>query len=225
MRLLAGVAAVLCLSAAAFAAQPQFWQLEGARDFLEGDTDGLSVDSDGRVRLAPAIRPLHDPEAPFVWSLAASGAYLPATQGTHAHGSLRRFGFALMNVAQRGEGAWSTALIWGANVPTATGKALHSVLFETNLDLDSKNTIFGRAEYSARTAEELDLVGSIDDEIAVGRVGVGVARRVAVISGLTGWLGLRGSVALLPGQLEVFYGSRSPLGFTAYLQVRPPRTP
>src|SRR5688572_19243792 len=81
MRLLAGVAAVLCLSAAAFAAQPQFWQLEGARDFLEGDTDGLSVDSDGRVRLAPAIRPLHDPEAPFVWSLAASGGRVYAGTG------------------------------------------------------------------------------------------------------------------------------------------------
>jgi sugar lactone lactonase YvrE len=53
------------------AAQPQFWRLEGARDFLEGDVQGLSVDSEGRVRLAPATRVLHDPESPNVWSLAA----------------------------------------------------------------------------------------------------------------------------------------------------------
>ena len=172
---------------------------------------------------ATAVRISVNPTAN--WSLAASGAYLPATQGTHAHGALRRYGFSLMNVAPRGDGAWSTALIWGANVPTATRRALHSVLIETNLDLDSRNTIFGRAEYSARTAEELDLVGSIDDEIAVGRVGVGVARRLAVISGLTGWLGIRGSVALLPAQLEVFYGSRSPVGVTAYFQIRPPLVP
>jgi sugar lactone lactonase YvrE len=69
---LAGLVAVACLAVppAARAAQPQFWQLEGARDFLDGDTEGLSVDSEGRVRLAPATRMLQDPEAPYVWSLA-----------------------------------------------------------------------------------------------------------------------------------------------------------
>ena len=54
-RLTAGVAA-LCVATVASAAQPQFWKIEGARDFLEGDTEGLSVDSEGRVRLAPAAR-------------------------------------------------------------------------------------------------------------------------------------------------------------------------
>ena len=53
------------------AAQPQFHRLEGAADFLEGELTGLSVDSDGRVRLAPAVGLLHDTEAPFVWCLAA----------------------------------------------------------------------------------------------------------------------------------------------------------
>ena len=68
----AGLLAVACLavSVAAHAAQPQFWQLEGARDFLDGETEGLSVDSEGRVRLAPATRVVQDPEAPYVWSLA-----------------------------------------------------------------------------------------------------------------------------------------------------------
>jgi len=54
----------------ASAAQPQFWKIEGARDFLDGDTEGLSVDSEGRVRLAPVARSLHDPEAPSVWAMA-----------------------------------------------------------------------------------------------------------------------------------------------------------
>ncbi len=52
------------------AAQPQFWKIEGARDFLEGDVQGLSVDSEGRVRLAPASRALHDPEVPNLWCVA-----------------------------------------------------------------------------------------------------------------------------------------------------------
>jgi len=59
----------LCVATGASAAQPQFWRIEGARDFLDGDTEGLSIDSEGRVRLAPVARPLHDPEAPSVWSL------------------------------------------------------------------------------------------------------------------------------------------------------------
>jgi sugar lactone lactonase YvrE len=70
MRAVAAALALVCLAASAWAAQPQFWKIEGARDFLDGETDGLSVDSEGRVRLAPSSKSLHDPEAPYVWSLA-----------------------------------------------------------------------------------------------------------------------------------------------------------
>ncbi len=66
------VAAALAWTAplAAHAAQPQFWKIEDARDFLDGRTEGLSIDSEGRMRLAPAAKPVHDPEAPYVWALA-----------------------------------------------------------------------------------------------------------------------------------------------------------
>jgi outer membrane protein assembly factor BamB len=52
------------------AAGPQFWRLEGARTFLEGDIEGLSLDSDGRLRLGASPRPLFDPEAPNAWCVA-----------------------------------------------------------------------------------------------------------------------------------------------------------
>jgi sugar lactone lactonase YvrE len=52
------------------AAQPQFWRIEGARDFLEGELSGVAVDSEGRLRLGPALRMLHDAGAPAAWSLA-----------------------------------------------------------------------------------------------------------------------------------------------------------
>jgi sugar lactone lactonase YvrE len=73
LRLPAAALSLLALAALLHAAQPQFWRIEGARDFLEGELDGLSVDSEGRVRLAPAARLLHDPEAPHVWCLARDG--------------------------------------------------------------------------------------------------------------------------------------------------------
>ncbi len=52
------------------AAQPQFWRIEEARDFLDGETEGVSIDSEGRLQLAPASRHLFDPDAAYVWSLA-----------------------------------------------------------------------------------------------------------------------------------------------------------
>src|SRR2546428_11774205 len=69
IRRLAVVSCRLLAAGAARAAQPQFWRIEGARDFLDGMTEGLSVDSEGRVRLAPGTRALYDPEVPFVWCL------------------------------------------------------------------------------------------------------------------------------------------------------------
>jgi sugar lactone lactonase YvrE len=60
----------LCLAPALQAAAPQFWRIEGARAFLEGELEGVRVDSDGHLRLGPAPRPLFDPEAPNAWCVA-----------------------------------------------------------------------------------------------------------------------------------------------------------
>jgi WD40 repeat protein len=81
IRRLALVSCLLLAAGAARAAQPQFWRIEGARDFLDGTTEGLSVGSEGRVRLAPITRPLYDPAVPFVWCLArdAKGALYAGT--------------------------------------------------------------------------------------------------------------------------------------------------
>jgi len=74
MRRLALLAALaLALATAARAAGPQFWRLEGTAPFLEGDLVGLSLDSDGRLRLGPSSRPLFDPETPAAWSVARDG--------------------------------------------------------------------------------------------------------------------------------------------------------
>jgi hypothetical protein len=51
------------------AAGPQFWRLEGVRAFLEGEIQGLSLDSEGRLRLGASPRTLFDPEAPNAWSV------------------------------------------------------------------------------------------------------------------------------------------------------------
>jgi len=70
LRRAATTLAVLAASAALHAAGPQSWRLEGARAFLDGEIQGLSLDSDGRLRLGVSPRPLFDPEAPNAWCVA-----------------------------------------------------------------------------------------------------------------------------------------------------------
>lgn len=63
-------AVALGLASVARAAGPQFWRLEGTAPFLEGELKGLSLDSEGRLRLGPASRALFDPEVPNAWCVA-----------------------------------------------------------------------------------------------------------------------------------------------------------
>ena len=71
LRRVAVLAILACAVAVSLhAAGPQFWRLEGARAFLDGEIEGLSLDSDGRLRLGRAPRPLFDPETPNAWALA-----------------------------------------------------------------------------------------------------------------------------------------------------------
>jgi outer membrane protein assembly factor BamB len=66
-RVLGPALLAVCLSSPLRAAEPQFWKVEGASDFLQGSVEGVSIDSEGHLRLAPEITVLHDPEAPYVW--------------------------------------------------------------------------------------------------------------------------------------------------------------
>ena len=68
--------ALLVASAAglAFAGNRDFWRFETSGDFLAGESDGVSIGPEGQVRLAPALRSLHESEQPFIWSVAPDGA-------------------------------------------------------------------------------------------------------------------------------------------------------
>ncbi|MBK5255204.1 MAG: hypothetical protein JJE39_04150 [Vicinamibacteria bacterium] len=59
------------LATSALAVQPQFLKISTMRDFLEGEVKGLSIDSAGRLSLAPIAAPGPDLGAPAVWAIAA----------------------------------------------------------------------------------------------------------------------------------------------------------
>ena len=72
---------VALLGAQAFAVQPQFLRLSAMRDFMDGEIEGLAVDSTGRLSLAPAVTAGPDLGSPAVWAVVvdAQGVLYAAT--------------------------------------------------------------------------------------------------------------------------------------------------
>jgi hypothetical protein len=64
-------AAIVAASAIISASAPTFWTVATQTDFLKGDVENLSIDSDGRVFLGPATTQVAETSAPFLWTLLA----------------------------------------------------------------------------------------------------------------------------------------------------------
>lgn len=126
-----------------------------------------------------------------------------------------------MGIELRSGGAWSTAFVWGANMPAATRRPRHALLIESTVELRDGHAIFGRAEYVQRTSEELALIGSVPSELDIGALALGYVRSFGRVGAFGPGLGARATVNVIPEELRPFYGSRTPIGVIVYLQVRP----
>src|SRR3954453_2423746 len=65
------VAAALAATTLLSASAPTFWTVSTQADFLKGDVDNLSIDSDGRIFLGPAAAQVAETSAPFLWTILA----------------------------------------------------------------------------------------------------------------------------------------------------------
>src|SRR5262249_42325601 len=54
------------------ASSSKFFQATTQAEFLKGEVENLSVDSQGRLVLGPATELIYETSAPFVWSLAVA---------------------------------------------------------------------------------------------------------------------------------------------------------
>src|SRR3954470_453655 len=71
-RQLAFVCTFVCvLTIVLIGASPTFWTVSSQTDFLKGDVEDLSIDSDGRMFLGPTASVLGETSAPFLWSILA----------------------------------------------------------------------------------------------------------------------------------------------------------
>ena len=184
---------------------------ENRTDF---DYGGRRLDSYGaRVSVNPGPR----------WSVSGWYAFLKSPEQLHPDESLHRFGVSALTTQPFGkDGRWAGALIWGANDPLGSGRVSNSVALESSIDLDRMNTIFGRAEYVRKSAEDLVVpaapAGATYD---VAALALGYRRTVGTLAGLAAGVGARGSVNFVPASLQPEYGSRTPVGLAVYLELRP----
>ena len=62
-------ASVVSLSLSLSASSPKFFQAATQADFLKGEVDNLSIDSNGQLMLGPATELVYEPATPFLWSV------------------------------------------------------------------------------------------------------------------------------------------------------------
>ena len=199
------------------------------------DYKGRSLDSyAGRLTINPDEH----------WSISGSYAYLKSPEELHPEESVHRVSTSLLYGRPFGvSGEWAGALIYGANKHSGESSLSNSLLGEGNLAVDQLNTIFARAEFVQKGPE--DLPGSVSmapppplaqgagssglgttGSIAtirynVGELTLGYVRELVPVSGGSLGLGVAGTVNMVPSTLRDVYGTRTPLGATVFLRLRP----
>ena len=67
--------ALAAMAVALNAATTATWEMNTYQDFLRGRFDGLSLDHDGRLTVAPKLETVFSSGQPTIWSIARAPAY------------------------------------------------------------------------------------------------------------------------------------------------------
>ncbi|HET8714038.1 MAG TPA: hypothetical protein VFM23_10200 [Gemmatimonadales bacterium] len=197
------------------------WKLEGSifngrePDEERWGFDPIRLNSyAGRFTFNPGAR----------WSFTAGYGFLERPEVLHPGESLHRLSASALYGQPLGtDGQLAAAAVWGAN--RVAGQATHSALLEMEAILDRTNTVLARAELVEKSAEDLQLPGSVppDQTFSVAAISLGYTREVARTAGTTIGVGIRGTVNVVPADLRAIYGSRTPAGVFLLLRLRPLR--
>src|ERR1044071_1872504 len=131
------------------------------------------------------------------WSLNASYGFLKSPEGLHPGESQRRASASVMRTVPRGStGEWATALVYGAiarRTGGSWGKLEHSLLVESNVQLDRSNVLYGRVTWVQKGGEEL--VVAVPERSNLATLAVGYAREVLRVKRTALEIGVRGEAA------------------------------
>ena len=122
--------------------------------------------------------------------------------------------------------AWSSALIWGRNHETATGRNLNAYLAETLLPLGRKDAVTARFESVAKDdlfvnmpSIEAQLASSVGTVFQVQAYTVGYTRALRDFIGVETALGANMTAYGVPGPIQPYYGQH-PFAASVYLRLR-----
>ena len=160
------------------------------------------------------------------WSFTAGYGWLENPERSDPPEATTRFVASAMHGRELGDammphGQWATTLVYGTNKHEGH-TATHSVLAESEVIFRIKNTLFTRAEWIQKSAHELSLTEFPDERLFnVGAFSLGYIRELGRGRGITMGIGARGTVNVVPNDLSMAYGSRTPLGGMIFLRLRP----
>jgi hypothetical protein len=160
------------------------------------------------------------------WSVQASYGYLDSPEALEPAISVQRATASATHAFELGaRRSWTSTAAWGRNIPS-DGHDSDSLLVETAADLGRYGVTFARAEYVMKSGHDFDFAEEMEElELPVSSLSLGHVQPVLEIEGVETALGVRGSVGYVADELEPRYGTRTPLGMMAYLQVQPAAMP
>lgn len=189
----------------------------------EPDENRTNFDYQGRSLDSYSSRLTWNPSAH--WSLSGSYAYLKSPEAIRPDESQHRIGASIMNGQTFGDhGELATTFVFGGNRHAGTGRLEPSWLLESNLEFGGAHSVFGRAEYVQKGAEDLALgVGGPAGEFNVTSLVGGYVYEFDRVGSVRTGIGGRASIDFVPSALQPFYGTTRPGGFAIYVRFRPQR--
>jgi hypothetical protein len=113
---------------------------------------------------------------------------------------------------------WATTVGWGRNKEPGNN-ATNALLAETTVTLHDRDALFGRLEWSQKSARDLAIESA--DIFSVAKLEGGYTRYLTSWQGLKPGAGVTVSTGIVPETLESAYGGRVNLGLGVYLTLRP----
>jgi hypothetical protein len=163
------------------------------------------------------------------WSLSAGFGFIKSPEESDAGHSMHR---ALVSAqygrALTADQQFAGAVIWGGMSHSDRPGVLHSVLAEAELADEERGSLFARAEFVQKTADDLALPGALgsDPERAfdMGSVSIGAVRTLSRTTRTNLGLGARFSLNMVGSALESTYGGRFTGGVMVFVRLRPRRS-
>lgn len=150
------------------------------------------------------------------WSFQVSRGHLHSPEQLESEIDVDRTTVSAMLNRSIGERNIQTTFAWGRN-DRSPGRGTNSFLLESAVTLDDRNTVFARAEQQQN--DELGDHGSGGSVFDVGKVSLGYIWDGVRIQSFRGGLGILGSLARVPRELNLDYGD-TPFSWMTFLRVR-----